>query len=81
MKIDAVKIESRLEPIIPDVVLNPGPEELLVEIAVTHFIGRRDKLRALRRIGVPTIEIHLNTEDVWLTPAELQAKLSKDTKC
>jgi hypothetical protein len=80
VKIGAVKIESRLKHIIPDVVLNPGPEELLVEIAVTHVIGR-DKLRAVRRIGVPTIEIRLNTEDIWLTRAVLQAKLSNDTKC
>ena len=80
VKIDAVNVESRLEPIIPDVVLNPGPEELLVEIAVTHVVGR-NKLRALRRIGLPTIEIRLNTEDAWLTRAELQAKLSDDTKC
>jgi hypothetical protein len=80
VKIDAVKIESRLDPIIPDVVLNPGPNELLVEIAVTHLIGR-NKLRALRRIGLPTIEIRLNTNDAWLTREELQAKLTKNTDC
>jgi hypothetical protein len=80
VKIDAVKIEAHLDRIIPDVVLNSGRDELLVEIAVTHLIGP-NKLRELRRIGVPTIEIRLNADDAWLTREELQAKLSNNTNC
>jgi type III secretory pathway component EscV len=80
VKIDAVNIESHLDRIIPDVILNPGRDELLVEIAVTHLIERK-KRRVLRRIGVPTIEIRLNADDAWLTREDLQVKISKNTGC
>jgi Competence protein CoiA-like family len=80
VKIGAVTIESHLDRIIPDVVLNPGRDNLLVEIAVTHFIERK-KIRVLRRIGAPTIEIRLNADDAWRTREELRAKLANNLDC
>lgn len=80
VKIDSVTEESRLGPIRPDIVLNPGADDLLVEIAVTHFIDRQ-KRRAIRRLGLPTIEIRLKPEDAWLTREELRVKLSTEATC
>lgn len=80
VKIGSVTLESRFGPIRPDIVLNPGSNELLVEIAVTHSVDRK-KSRAIRRQSLPTIEIRLKPEDAWLTREQLREKLSTETIC
>jgi len=80
VNIASVTRESRLGSIVPDIVLNPGPEALLVEIAVTHAVDRK-KSRAIRRLSLPTIEIRLKPEDAWLTREQLKIKLTRDANC
>jgi hypothetical protein len=80
VKIDSVTLELRLGPIVPDIIVNPGANELLIEIAVTHLVDRK-KSRAIRRLSLPTIEIRLQPEDAWLTRQQMKTKLTTETAC
>ncbi len=58
--VTSVTLETRISDIIPDVIIKTRGQELLVEIAVTHFIDatKREKLIAKQ---LPTIEIDLKS--------------------
>lgn len=70
-------IEQAEDRFIPDITLESSSKILFVEIAVTHKVDRA-KLRHIRRLGLPAIEIHLDITDATLTREELSNKLQND---
>lgn len=75
--IDQVQIEQRLGDIVPDLLLICKGKALIVEVAVTHKVDR-PKLRKLRQVDVPAIEIQLGWADSMLSREDLKAKLRDD---
>lgn len=73
-----VALERRTEDIVPDIVLQTPKGELLVEIAVTHFVDEA-KLTKLARLGISTIELDLSRVARDLTAAELEQLLLHET--
>ena len=61
----------------PDITLESNSKKLFVEIAVTHKVDR-NKLRHIRKCGLPAIEIHLDLADALLSRDELRNKLQAD---
>lgn len=59
VKIDEVALETRLGRIAPDIVIFSAGEPLLLEIYVTHRVGR-EKLRIIEQNGWPAIEVDLH---------------------
>lgn len=57
--VDNVYLEKRIFTIRPDIIIQYEGKELLVEIAVTHFIDE-EKKRKIMALGIPTIEIDLS---------------------
>ena len=77
--IKGAQIESSEAGFIPDVVLDCGTKNLIVEIAVTHKVDR-DKMRHIRRRNLAAIEIRLDFSDAFLSRDELRNKLQKDLR-
>ena len=59
MEVDNVTLERKLGDIVPDVILDIDGQQLMVEIAVTHFIDEV-KGEKIRELDVSTIEIDLS---------------------
>lgn len=60
VKVDRVRLERRMGGFVPDVVVNMNGRELLVEIAVTHFVDE-EKLQKINNLGLSAIEIDLSS--------------------
>lgn len=63
----------------PDITLHTEFGALLIEVAVSHKVGK-PKLRKLRQRGLAAIEIRLTPEDAWLDRQELATKLESDLR-
>lgn len=62
MSFDEVTSEVRLGRVIPDIVATGRGTDLLVEVAVTHFVrDEPEKLARLAELGIAAIEIDLST--------------------
>ena len=59
-KIDSVRAEKKLGNIIPDLILEIIQRKLLVEVFVTHRVGR-EKLNKIKELGISAIEIDLSS--------------------
>jgi hypothetical protein len=57
--IDHVRVEERLENIVPDIIATINGQDVLIEIANTHFIDDT-KLKKIRAHAWPTIEIDVS---------------------
>ena len=57
--IEKVILEKKLHSYIPDVVIISKGKKLIVEIAVTHFVGR-EKLKLIKDSKISAIEINLS---------------------
>jgi hypothetical protein len=57
--IDSVTLEKKLHKYIPDVVIVSKGKRLIIEIAVTHFVGR-NKLNKIQESKISAIEIDLS---------------------
>lgn len=57
--IDSVVLEKKLHKFIPDVVITSRSKRLIIEIAVTHFVGRQ-KLEKIKTSKISAIEIDLS---------------------
>lgn len=77
LRIDSTAVEQSLGPIIPDLTLCSGPSLLLVEIVVSHPVDRA-KLRHVRRLGFPLLEIRLSAEHLLLARHALTKRLIED---
>jgi hypothetical protein len=58
--------------------LRSDERDLILEIAVSHRVDRA-KLRHIRRMNIPALELSLRAEDVLLSRAELLNRLIEDT--
>lgn len=58
-KVSEVIVERRLGNIVPDLLLDFNGQQLLVEIAVTHFVDS-EKLAKIKALGTSTIEVDLS---------------------
>jgi hypothetical protein len=76
--ISSVAVEQSLGPIVPDLLLRSDERDLIVEIAVSHRVDRA-KLRHIRRLNIPALELSLKAEDVLLSRTELLQLLIEDT--
>jgi hypothetical protein len=76
--ISSVAVEQSLGPIVPDLLLRSDDRELILEIAVSHRVDRA-KLRHIRRMNIPALELSLTAEDVLLSRAELLQRLIEET--
>lgn len=56
IKIDSVKLETKLDDIIPDILIQSGRKKLLIEIVVSNGISK-EKLKKIRKIGIATLKI------------------------
>jgi len=54
-----VILEKKISDIIPDIILEQGNQQVLVEIAVTHFIDE-EKQKKIEKIGLPVLEVDLS---------------------
>ena len=72
--IDRAEIEVRFDGIVADIVVYSTGKPLIVEISVTHPVDPR-KLRAIRRLNTPAIQIQMSPWDALLTRAELSSAL------
>jgi hypothetical protein len=76
--IGSVAVEQSVGPIVPDLLLRSDEGDLILEIAVSHRVDRA-KLRHIRRMNIPALELSLRAEDVLLSRAELLKLLIEDT--
>ncbi len=56
---DSVKLEKKIDNVIPDILAQYRGVIILIEIAVTHFIDKA-KLEKLKQLGLPCLEIDAN---------------------
>jgi hypothetical protein len=63
---------------VPDLLLRSREEALILEIAVSHPVDRA-KLRHIRRIDTPALELRLKAEHLLLSRAQLLERLVEDT--
>jgi Competence protein CoiA-like family len=78
MSISGVAVEQPLGAIVPDLLLRSGEKDVILEIAVSHPVDRA-KLRQIRRMNIPALELGLLAADVLLSPTELSQRLVEDT--
>ena len=71
-------VEQPLGDIVPDLLLHLEGGDLIIEIAVSHRVDRA-KLRRIRRMNLPAIEISLGAEDLWLPREALLQRLIEET--
>lgn len=72
IEIDSVKLEKKSGGVIPDVIVHSGDKVLFVEIYVTHAIDW-EKLKKLRELKIPTMEIDLRDIDDSISKEELES--------
>jgi hypothetical protein len=77
-RIAGVAVEQPLGDIVPDLLLHLEGGDLIIEIAVSHRVDRA-KLRRIRRMNLPAIEISLGAEDLWLPREALLQRLIEET--
>ena len=78
VSIDAVEIEKTLGSFKPDIVILSQGKKPIVEIAVTHKVGKR-KQRKLRKYNVPAIEIRIPEEYALKAKKELKFIIKNNT--
>ena len=69
--IESAEVERKTGSIIPDVIVEYGGRELLVEVTVTHGVDD-DKLRRIRELGLSCLEIDLSDAPRDLGREELE---------
>ena len=70
--VDRAKLEHHLGDIRPDLIVTLAGNEILIEVAVTHYIDD-EKLRRLEARGLRCVEIDLGDIPRTVTPAELES--------
>lgn len=69
--IDNVELEKKFGSVIPDVIVYSGDKVLFIEIYVTHAINW-EKLKKLKELKIPTIEIDLSDLNDSISKEELE---------
>lgn len=59
IQFDDVRLEHRLDNIVPDVMIYTSGRPLMIEVAVTHFVDQ-EKWQRIKKLGISTLEISLD---------------------
>lgn len=62
LDVERVTLERKTHDIVPDIILYTSTGELLVEVAVTHFVDE-EKRAKIKRLGISCLEIDLSKLD------------------
>ncbi|MBQ6934145.1 MAG: hypothetical protein IJN37_07140 [Clostridia bacterium] len=68
---DSVVCEKRVSDIVPDIIVNVGEKECIIEIAVTHFVDEIKRNKIIET-GIPTVEVDLSD---YINEPEMREKL------
>lgn len=85
--IDKIRLEHKIDKIIPDILINSKGKELIIELKVSHGIDR-DKYLKIKKINIPTIEVDVRElinqlfkqKDYYLTNSEFEDALINNPK-
>ncbi|MGD9706666.1 MAG: competence protein CoiA family protein [Candidatus Delongbacteria bacterium] len=75
---DKVYLEKRLDDFVPDIIIESSGKQLIVEIAVTHFINS-EKLNKINNQNISVLEIDLSKFDRQVTTDDLLTEIYEDT--
>lgn len=75
---ERVDLERRLDEIRPDIIGYIDESPLLIEIAVTSFVGK-EKKGLIQKLCLPAIEIDLHSADYATTKEELRGLLNSES--
>ena len=75
---ERVELERRIDEIRPDIVGYIDESPLLIEVAVTHFVGK-EKKGLIRKLCLPAIEIDLHSANYATTKEELRSLLNSES--
>ena len=76
--IKGAAVETAVDSIVPDLLLSGDGGKLIVEIVVSHPVDRA-KLRRIRRLNIPTVEVILTVSDLLLSRVALARRIVEDT--
>jgi hypothetical protein len=76
---DKISLEKRLDDIIPDIIIEIQGKELIIEIAVSHYIDNRKKEK-IERLNISTLEIDLRKYKKHINFKELEDILINTSK-
>ena len=76
---DRVYLEKRFNNITPDLIIESNGKQLIIEIAVTHFIDK-EKVMKISDLNISTLEINLSNIDRQITLAFLEKILVEETE-
>lgn len=68
---NSVVCEKRVSDIVPDIIVNVGGKECIIEIAVTHFVDETKRNKIIK-IGIPTVEVDLSD---YINEPDMREKL------
>src|SRR5690606_28862264 len=77
IQFDEVKLEYRMDSIIPDVLVMVKGRPLMIEITVTHKT-EKSKIEKIKEMGISCLEIDLSTIKGELTIQELENIIIKE---
>ncbi|MFN8297064.1 MAG: hypothetical protein U0T69_12770, partial [Chitinophagales bacterium] len=78
VNIDNVILEKKLHKYIPDVVIFSNNKKLIIEIAVTHFVGR-EKIEQIKESKISALEIDLSKIENDFNPKILETLIIEKT--
>jgi len=80
IKFDEVISEKKIGEIVPDILLMVGKKQLIIEIAVTHFVDD-EKLDRIKKLNISAIEINLSAiKNKELKREEIENLIITDVK-
>jgi len=78
LSLDSVRVECRLESIIPDILVNVGKSECILEIYVTHQVDEGKK-RKIEKLNIAAVEVDFSHEDRGIDDERIKEILCKNT--
>lgn len=79
LSLDSIKVESRMNTIIPDIIMGIGESECLLEVFVTHHVDKK-KNKKIEDLGIAAIELDLSQEDRAIDDEVIKELLIENTK-
>lgn len=80
VRLDALKLETRVAGKVPDLLAEVGGRQLAVEIAVSHFVDD-EKVERLMAAGIAVLEVDLSEMDWWtIDDAVLRRRLVEEQR-
>lgn len=77
LSLDSVSVERRLESIIPDILVNVGKSECILEIYVTHQVDE-EKKKKIEQLNIAALEVDFSHEDRGIDDERIKEILCKN---